>query len=142
MHQKRSLNHWTKREVPRKLILSLLSLLQPSLPPNTQPTHSVQCRPILRWLEPRNPNSIHRRSERPRYVPRDWERTQLNQGQRRSLHESTPGGIKRQLRSGKGEGGRVLVCELGHLTHLEASRARGNPGRGEGWQCPFQLLQT
>ena len=43
---------------------------------------------------------------------------------------------------GSGGGGRVLGGELGHLTHLEASRARGNPGGGEGWQCPFQLLQT
>ena len=42
---------------------------------------------------------------------------------------------------GRGEGDRVLGCELGHLTHLEESRARGNPGYREGWQCPFQLLQ-
>ena len=41
---------------------------------------------------------------------------------------------------GTGGGDRVLGGEPGHLTHLEASRARGNPGRGEGWQCSFQLL--
>ena len=40
---------------PRKPILSLLSLLQPSLLPDTQPTPSVQPSPILSLFEPQKP---------------------------------------------------------------------------------------
>lgn len=47
--------------------------------------------------------------------------------------------MTQEVRMGGGGGGRVLGCELGHLTHLEEPRARGNPACREFSHCPFLL---
>lgn len=47
--------------------------------------------------------------------------------------------MTQEVRMGGGGGGRVLGCEMDHLTHLEEPRARGNPACREFWHCPFLL---
>lgn len=119
---------------PRTPILSLLSLLQPSLPPDTQPS------PILRllWLQKPQPQPWEIREAR--QCPQGLGEGTAQLRSEKVLAWVHPWGL--QVTVKVGEEGRVLGCELGHLTHVEESRARGNPGCREGWQCPFQLLNS